>query len=186
MTDLIGDSYPFEKIDNNPEKNKYEFISPGITNIAKRVSITKYPQPGLEKYYNLGFGNITIDVKGIETVSDMDRNNNADGDKVLKTVLTCALDFMADNPNAILTFFGNTVAKHRLYKMQLNKNIEAVKLYFVIKGAVIKDLKITEDDEGRKFPEREIYIDNILYENYEIQHSPLYNFITFELNPQLK
>lgn len=186
MEDFIRDSYPFEKIDNNPEKTKYEFISIGTNKIPKRVSITKYPQPGLEKYYNLGFGNISVNSNGIETISDMDRNNNADGDRVLKTVITCALDFMSDIPDAILTFFGNTPAKHRFYKMQMNNNFNSIKSYFIIKGAVIKDLKITTDNEGRKFPESEISVDNIIYEDYNIKHSPFYNFITFELNFQLK
>ncbi|WP_020211609.1 DUF6934 family protein [Flavobacterium rivuli] len=185
MRDLINDSYNFEKIDSKPNKTKYEFLSIGNKKIPKRVSITKYPQPGLEQYYNLGFGNIFI-VDGFESISDMSRDNNSDTDKVLKTVLTCTLDFLSENQDAIITFFGNTAAKHRMYKTQLNKNLEAINTFFIVKGAVLKDIYFLEDDEGRKYPSHDIDIDNIVYEIYNMRNSPLYNFITFELKTELK
>ena len=76
MEDLLNESYEFEQVDNNPTHTKYDFVSRGIKEIPKRVSIVKYPQPGLERYYNLGFGNICIDKNGRESISDMSRENN--------------------------------------------------------------------------------------------------------------
>jgi len=85
MEELINGSYEFEEVDANPMHTKYDFVSMGLRQIPKRIAILKYPQPGLEKYYNLGFGNIIIDKNGIESISDMSRNNNKnDKDKVLK------------------------------------------------------------------------------------------------------
>lgn len=187
MEDLINDSYEFEQVDNNPAHIKYDFVSRGIKEIPKRVAIVKYPQPGLEKYYNLGFGNIFIDQNGKELISDMSRENNKnDQIKVLKTIFTCALDFLSNYPDSIITFFGNTSAKHRLYKMRLNNNLASIKSCFIIKGAIISDLKITENNENGKLPNSTINIDHIDYQIYDPAKSKSYNFITFEIKEDFK
>ncbi|MBF4517490.1 hypothetical protein IRZ71_14085 [Flavobacterium sp. ANB] len=187
MEDLINESYEFEQVDNNPLHTKYDFLSKGEKQIPKRIAIRKYPQPGLERYYNLGFGNIFIDKNGIESISDMSRDNNKnDKNKVLKTVFTCALDFLSTSPNSILTFFGNTSAKHRLYKMGLNNNLASIENYFIIKGGIIKDLKIIENLEDGKQPKSIIDIEKIEYQQYNPIKSVLYNFITFEIKDDFK
>lgn len=187
MEDLINESYEFEQVDNNPLHTKYDFVSKGEKQIPKRIGIRKYPQLGLERYYNLGFGNIIIDENGIESISDMSRNNNKnDKDKVLKTVFTCALDFLSTSPNSVLTFFGNTSAKHRLYKMVLNNNLTSIKSCFIIKGGIINDLEIIESLEHGKLPKSIINIEKIEYQQYEPRKSKLYNFITFEIKDNFK
>lgn len=187
MEELINGSYEFEEVDANPMHTKYDFVSMGLRQIPKRIAILKYPQPGLEKYYNLGFGNIIIDKNGIESISDMSRNNNKnDKDKVLKTVFTCALDFLSTHPNSILTFFGNTSAKHRLYKIGVSNNLDAIESCFIIKGGIIHDLRIKENSKNGKRPDSIINIEKIEYEIYNPAKSNLYNFITFELRSHLK
>lgn len=187
MEDLINESYEFEQVDDNPSHTKYDFVSKGLQEIPKRVAIIKYPHPGLERYYNLGFGNIFIDENGVELISDMSRNNNkSDTDKVLKTVFTCALDFLSNSPDSILTFFGNTIAKHRLYKIGLNNNLASIESCFIIKGGIINDLKVTENKENGKRPDSIINIDRIEYQTYDPAKSKSYNFITFEIKDDLK
>ncbi|MDR7208864.1 DUF6934 family protein [Flavobacterium piscis] len=187
MEDLINESYDFEQVDNDPLHTKYDFVSNGKKDIPKRIAMIKYPHPGLERFYNLGFGNIFIDENGNESISDMSRDNNKDDkDKVLKTVFTCALDFLSTSPNSILTFYGNTSAKHRLYKMDLNKNLLSIENCFIIKGCVIHDLKITESKENGKELNSVINIDNIEYQVYDPAKSRIYSFITFEIKDDLK
>ena len=187
MEDLINESYEFEQVDSNPLHTKYDFVSIGEKEIPKRIAMIKYPQPGLERFYNLGFGNIFIDENGLESISDMSRENNKnDKNKVLKTVFTCALDFLSNSPNSILTIFGNTIAKHRMYKMDLNNNLASIESCFIIKGGIINDLKITENSENGKLPDSIINIDKIDYQSYNPAKSKSYNFITFEIKADFK
>lgn len=187
MENLINESYEYEKVDDNPSHTKYDFISIGKKKIPKRVAIIKYPHFGLERYFNLGFGNIYINGAGHESISDMSRDNNTnDKDKVLKTVFTCALDFLSTFPDSILTFFGNTASKHRLYKIGLNNNLHLIEHYFIIKGGIIHDLLITQNEEGRKTPRSVIEVEKIDYQKYIPSKSRLYNFITFELKNDFK
>ena len=187
MEDIVDESYEFEEIDNTETNVKYDFVSKGDKEVPKRVMLTKYELPGLENYYNLGFGNLSIDKDGIEHISDMSRDNNKDDkDKVLKTVLTCTLDFVSNLSESVITFYGNTSAKHRMYKMGLNKNLEGIKKYFNIKGGIINDLVTEETKEDGKRPVSQINIESIEYEEYKSEKSREYNFITFELKDDLK
>lgn len=113
-------------------------------------------------------------------------NNKYDKDKVLKTVFTCALDFLSTFPNSVLTFFGNTSAKHRLYKIGLNNNLASIESCFIIKGGIIKDLEIIESLENGKQPNSIINIEKIEYQIYDPKKSVLYNFITFEIKTNFK
>ncbi|MDM1408198.1 hypothetical protein [Myroides sp. DF42-4-2] len=183
LEDLINASYEYEKVDYN----KYDFISKGDKDIPKRVSITQYPNKGLENYFNLGFGNITISDDGDESISDMTRDNNKlDRDRVLKTVFTCSVDFLSNNPNAIITFYGNTSAKHRIYKIGINNNLSSISEFFHIKGGIIHDLQIEETREKGKIPISQINVQQIEYQVYDPNKSNLYNFITFELKQEYK
>lgn len=182
MEDLFENSYEFEQVDKNPLSIKYDFVSSGTKQVPKRVILANYNLPGLEAYYNLGFGNIYISENGDESISDMSRDNNKDDkDKVLSTVFTCALDFLSENNNAILTFYGNTSAKHRMYKMGLNKNYKQISSFFEIKGGTIKGIEIEESQDEGKRPVGMINPNDIVYEKYNVSDCNKYNFITFEL-----
>jgi hypothetical protein len=186
MESLINEAYEFEQVDDNKSNVKYDFVSIGEKEVPKRVAIIQYQNKGLEKFYNLGFGNISIDDEGNEQISDMSRENNTDKDKVLKTVITCTLHFLSNYPNSIITFYGNTSAKHRLYKIGINNNLEAIKSYLKVKGGIIKNLKIIENDEDGKFPAENAGFENIDFEEYNINRSNNYNFIIFELKDKFK
>ena len=187
MADIVEDAYEFEQVDGCKSNIKYDFVSIGEKEVAKRVAIIQFTHPGLEKYFNLGFGNISIDNLGNETVSDMSRDNNKDDkNKVLMTVMTCALEYLSTSTGSILTFYGNTHAKHRLYKSAINKNIEDIQKYFVIKGGILKDLELIETVEGSKTPNSPVNLNDIVYETYDPTKSRDYTFITLELNDEFK
>jgi hypothetical protein len=184
MDELLNQSYPFEVVDGNPFNYKYDFVSIGEKEVPKRVSVIQYPS--LEGYYNLGFGNITISDDGIEAVSDMSRDNNkSDADKVLTTVFGCALDFLSNNTESKLTFYGNTALKHRLYKMKICDKIDLLSTYFTVKGGIIQNLNVVETPIGKDVTDA-INVDNIDYEPFNIQNSQHYHFIVFELKEEYK
>lgn len=184
MDELLNQSYPFEVVDGNPINYKYDFVSIGVQEVPKRVSVIQYTN--LEGYYNLGFGNINISDDGIETISDMSRDNNKnDADRVLSTVFSCALDFLSNNTEGKLTFYGNTAIKHRLYKIKICAKIDLLSNYFSIKGGIIQNLEVLETPEG-KVVQEVVNVENIEYEIFNIKNSPHYHFIVFELKDELK
>jgi hypothetical protein len=105
MQDIIADSCVFEQVDDNEDHVKYDFVSVGEKDIPKRVSFVRYHHKGLENYFNLGLGNLSITEEGEEEISDMSRiNNKDDSDRVLKTALTCVLDFYLAYPMQLSLF----------------------------------------------------------------------------------
>lgn len=184
MDELFNQSYTFEVVDGNPTNYKYDFVSVGEKEVPKRVSVIQYPN--LYGYYNLGFGNITISDTGEEAISDISRDNNKnDADRVLATVFGCALDFLSNNTESKITFYGNTAIKHRLYKMKICNKINILSTYFVIRGGVIQNLNVVETPEGKDVKEV-INIDNIDYEDFNVKNSAYYHFIVFELKDEYK
>ena len=177
MQEILDNSYPYELVDVKPEHYKYDFVSVGIKEIPKRVSI----RPIWQEYYNLGFGNIKINDNGEEEIDDTAKNDNkTDGDKILCTALSCSLDFLIRNDGTKIAFFGNTALKHRLYKMRLCGKLESLKQSLVLKGAIINDYTIKLDANGYKVL-GQIDPNKIQYEDFDVTNCNHYNFITFEI-----
>jgi len=186
MPTFLDDIYPFKLVDDNPEHFKYNFVSKGQKDITKRVSIRLCEFPDYNKYFYLEFGNITFNAQNEEKVCDMTRDNNkGDAGKVLKTVFACAFQYFSTFSDSILAFYGNTSAKHRLYKGLINKNLSELQTFFIIKGGIITDLELIETIEYGKEP-KEVDPKDIIYQLYDPQHSMKYSFITFELKDEFK
>ncbi|MCB9234817.1 MAG: hypothetical protein H6581_24400 [Bacteroidia bacterium] len=184
MNNLLEQSYQFELVSADSKLVKYDFVSVGEKEVPKRVVIVAYEE--LPGYFNIGFGNLFITEDGSEFIEDMSKaNNKGDVDKLLITVFACGLDFLSTNPNSKLTFFGNTRAKHRLYKMRINANLFSIQEFFEIKGGIIQEIEIRETEEGKEFPSG-IDLSTFQYENYAVGNSNLYSFITFELKEEYK
>ena len=186
MKEIIEDAYEFELVDDNPFKIQYHFRSRGAKEIIKRVEFVSYSDFGLDHVYNLGFGNLVMNEHGEEVITDLTRDNNNDNQKVLNTVFSCALNFLTIHQNALLTFYGNTTAKHRLYKIQLASKISAIKECFSIKGGVVPNLQTNENETDGKIVVSEIDLMSIEVSDYLLEESSLYNFFVFELRPDLK
>lgn len=184
MSKLLDQAYQFELVDDNSNSVKYDFVSIGEIEVPKRVAIV--PLEEFSEYFNIGFGNLTIDRNGREEIEDMSRDNNKqDGKRVLITVFACCLDFLSNHPNAKLTFFGNTQAKHRLYKMRINATMDLIQEFFQIKGGIFNKLEVEETESGKVFLSK-IDSSTLRYEYYSKPRSNLYSFITFELKEEYK
>ena len=182
MKEIIEDAYEFELVDDNPMNLKYEFISIGEKPILKRVAFNNYKSLGLNNIYNLGFGNLNVHENGEESVFDLSRDNNKhDKTKVLNTVFTCVLDFLIQNPHTIVTFYGNTSAKHRLYRMEITAKYSVISECLIVRAGIIKNLKVEESMNDGKYPISKIKVEDIMIEDYNPNDSKFYNFFAFQL-----
>ena len=186
MNEIIEDAYDFELTVSDESKIQYHFISRGKKDIIKRVEFVSYSDFGLAQVYNLGFGNLVLNEHGEEVISDLTRDNNKDNQKVLNTVFSCALNFLNSHPTVFLTFYGNTTAKHRLYKIQMASKFNAIKECFSIKGGVIPNLQTDENEADGKIVVSEIDFTSIEVSDYLPEESSSYNFFVFELTSDLK
>lgn len=181
MQNLINNSYKFELVDDNHEHYKYDFLSIGETalEIPKRVSIRTINYNG---FYNLGFGNFSIQEDGTEIVDDRSRNiNKANADTILNTALLCGAHFLSSTTDTTLIFYGNTLAKHRLYKIKICNRFNELSEYFIIKGGVLSN-NLKFDSDGFKIGvDGKVNPDDVQIEDFNIANSRNYNFLTFEI-----
>ncbi len=101
----------------------FEFVSIGPNgNIPKLI---KFSETHLKDFYNLGFGDKSIDTGEI---NDKIVSNNGDSDKVLATVVSAVYAFTDLNPNIWVYATGSTRARTRLYRMGIGKYFSKVKV----------------------------------------------------------
>jgi hypothetical protein len=84
----------------------------------------------LKDYYNLAFGDETIDGELDDTVV----SDNGDGQKVLATVAATIYDFTNVNPNAYIFATGSSEARTRLYKIGISNNFQEIVQDFEVYG----------------------------------------------------
>jgi len=122
----------------------FEFVSIGPNgNIPKLI---KFSETHLKDFYNLGFGDKSIDTGEI---NDKIVSNNGDSDKVLATVVSAVYAFTDLNPNIWVYATGSTRARTRLYRMGIGKYFSKVKVDFDIFG--LKDDVWIEFDKNTDF-----------------------------------
>lgn len=91
---------------------EFEFMSVGPKgNILKLVQFTSTSHSNI---FNLAFGNKTSD--GLD---DLAIDDNTDRNKILATVSTTVYEFCKHYPNNWVFFSGSTLARTRLYRMEL-------------------------------------------------------------------
>lgn len=181
MQELIANSYAFELVDDDTAYYKYDFVSEGVTEVPKRVAIRKIPGAG-SSVYNLGFGDITISEDGTETIDDKARNvNKTEGNKILSTAFLCAIDFLSSVDGATVVFFGNTLIKHRLYRMRVCGYLDELNEFLEVKGAILPSYPVVLDDEGFKQITEQIDPATIQYEQFDPKNCSSYNFMTFSI-----
>lgn len=110
----------------------YEFLSEGPKGTIKKVVHFQLLNPGV---YNLAFGDWDEEAQEIK---DDTRTNNADQNKVLATVASTVIDFMAYHPEVILFAEGSTLARTRLYQMGINANWDAISQLVNVQGFTAK------------------------------------------------
>jgi len=84
-----------------------------------------------ETLYNLGFGDLN---KETGEIDDLVISDNEDRDKVLATVAGTVLEFMKYYPESIITAFGSTLSRTRLYQIAIQANFEDISQYMIIRG----------------------------------------------------
>lgn len=97
------DSYEYRKSLQSPT---YLFISNGVNGqIPKIVSFSKINISKNRPVFNLAFGNLKVS-RDKSFIDDQCRSNNGDIAKVLATVARIAIEFMHENPDAVISFCG--------------------------------------------------------------------------------
>lgn len=125
------------KADSN--KLRYEFTSLGI-NRPSQPKLIEFQELELghlfnhrffrdcDSIFNLAFG----DVSDNENIDDRARTNNGDMLIVLRTVALAVENFLLANPNAVILFRGSTLARTRLYRMQMSNFYDEISSKFMI------------------------------------------------------
>lgn len=70
-------------------------------------------------YFNLGFSDVNPTTG---TIDDLSKSNNNDKDKILATIASIVLEFMAHFPDMMVCAQGGTPSKTRLYQMGISAN----------------------------------------------------------------
>lgn len=106
---MIGESYPFLSEGYIPEKDElfFIFLSQGEEVIPKLVLFSPIEKGG-HKYYNWGFGDITMIEKSGFQVDDKVESNNGDVKTVFYTVASTLSDFFERYPEATVHMEGSS------------------------------------------------------------------------------
>jgi hypothetical protein len=106
----------------------YEFLSTGPNGTIKKAVHFNKVRTNL---FNLSFGDWDERSRHLD---DRARSNNRDREKILATVASTVVDFMAYHPHAILFARGSTQARTRLYQMGISGNWNEISQLFIIEG----------------------------------------------------
>ncbi|MEZ0484508.1 DUF6934 family protein [Fibrella aquatica] len=120
-------THPFYQFTSSVEALRYEFISVGKQSIPKVVIFTMTELPGI---YSLTLANLLPD----GSLDDMTINDNGDMETILATVLQCMNTFLDQNPEAIIAFSGSSMARTRLYRIAIARELEEATSRFNIWG----------------------------------------------------
>jgi len=84
-----------------------------------------------DQLYNLAFGDSALNSNFID---DRAVSNNGDTQIILATVAIAVSHFMEDHPGATVFATGSTIARTRLYQMNISRFFSEIPSNFVVKG----------------------------------------------------
>lgn len=128
-------TYPLSK---TRDLKSYSFWSTGPNGFVRKVikfQLINYE----EQLYNLAFGDSALDS---EVIDDWAVTNNGDTQTILVTVATAASHFMTDHPGAAIIATGSTIARTRLYQMNISRFLSEIPSNFIIKGYLNGDWEV--------------------------------------------
>lgn len=135
---------PKYEVTYSPANEFYTFVSVGKKGkIIKAVQIQEF-RPNL---FNLGFGDLDPITN---EVNDKIKSDNGDTETVLSTVISIAIEFLQNNPNAYIYFEGNSDSRNRLYQMAINLYYEEFTQHIAIFG-YLDDNSLEEYQKGKKY-----------------------------------
>lgn len=120
-------TYPLAK---TRDLKSYSFWSTGPNGFVRKVikfQLLNYE----EQLYNLAFGDSTLDS---DFIDDRSVSNNGDTHIILARVARAAYYFMTDHSGASVIATGSTVARTRLYQINISKFLTEISSNFVVKG----------------------------------------------------
>lgn len=130
-------TYPLSK---TRDLKSYSFWSSGPNGFVRKV--IKFQLIDYDKQlYNLAFGDAVSDS---DLIDDRSVSNNGDTHTILATVATAASYFMADHPGAAILATGSTIARTRLYQMNISRFLVEISSGFAIKGYLNGDWEVFE------------------------------------------
>jgi hypothetical protein len=131
----------------DPTFHSYQFISVGPKGkIVKVIQFSKIEDDPL--VYNLAL----MDVDPLSgMLQDKVISDNKDRDKILATVGHAVLDFCSRQLGAIILAEGNTLAKRRLYQMQISLHLSEIKHYFDVYGLIDGGNRIEFFEKNRQY-----------------------------------
>lgn len=107
----------------------YEFVSSGPNGDFRKAVV--FTRTNLVNLYNLGFGDVKPDGRGID---DRVVTDNGDTQKVLATVANIVFDFTERFPDAMVFATGSTPARTRLYRRGITMHLTLMSDVFRIFG----------------------------------------------------
>ncbi len=117
----------------NKDLFNFRFNSSGPKGIiTKGVRFTPENANGVT-YFNLAFGDLD---ETTGHINDISRSNNEDRDKILATIAVITLEFTAYFPDFIVYVKGSTLARTRLYQMQIARNHSEINLELNVYGFI--------------------------------------------------
>jgi len=124
-----------ERYDSNQiTEYSYRFVSIGPKGKFKMHVHFSYIGGSI---YNLGFG--VVDLEAGE-LNDLIETRNGDSERILATVASIALEFMARHPTASVYASGSTPSRTRLYQMGINRILSNLKQYEIAGLVLERDL----------------------------------------------
>lgn len=118
---------PFYEFTTTVEALRYEFTSVGKQAILKVVIFNTTDLFGI---YSLTLANLLPD----GSLDDMTINDNGDMETILATVVQCINAFLGKYPKAIVAFSGSTIARTRLYRIAIARELQEATKRFNILG----------------------------------------------------
>jgi len=120
-------TYPLSK---TRDLKSYSFWSTGPNGFVRKVikfQLIDYD----EQLYNLAFGDSALNS---DLIDDRSVSNNGDTHTILATVAKASSIFMTDHPGAVIVATGSTIARTRLYQMNISRFLVEISSDFVVNG----------------------------------------------------
>ena len=136
---MIGEPYPFLDKNYNQEADVlfYVFISQGDALIPKGIIYAPLEKHG-QRYYNWGFGDLTLDERtGQYTgINDKSESNNGDFKTVFYTVISTLPEFFSIHPEATVHIEGSSPQRTEIYRKLILRHWTQIEPFYEIKGYV--------------------------------------------------
>jgi hypothetical protein len=120
-----------------------------FTSVGPKGSILKIVT--LQRMTIVGFFNLAMGDEINGQVDYYNVTNNKDMDKVFATIAEIARIFLTRFPRNKIFFSGNTLAKTRLYQLQVSNNLELITRIFNVYGQKHINGRFSKFNKGEKY-----------------------------------